>query len=154
MQCTDDNLPGRAYLSLANYLMSSVVATPAAALLLVVAIVVASESLVTSVLAALMTLTSCLVATSSAKAAIRASLSVVELLLEVSRVAVSALLRLGWRKGRSWSRVGCRSWSIGLRKRWAWSIGGLRVTEWLQVITSTRLIALIGIVVLLVLTLV
>ena len=113
---TDDNLPGRAYLLLAGYLMSSVVATPAAALLLVVAIIVATEGLVTSVLATLMTLASCLVAASSTETAVRASLSVVELLLKVSWVAVSALLRLGRGKGRSWSGVGCRSWSIGLGK--------------------------------------
>lgn len=123
---TDDNLPGRAYLKLANYLMSSIIAAPAPALLLlVVAIVVAAESLVTSVLAALMTLASCLVTTNSTETAVRATLGVVQLLLDVSGVTVSSLLRLGRGKRRPRRGVGRRAWSIGLRKRWAGPVGSL-----------------------------
>lgn len=98
MQRKDDNLPGRAYLKWADYLMSSVIAAPTAALL-VVAIVVASETLIASVLAALVALASWLMTSCSTETTIRASLGVMELLLEVSWVAaVSTLLRLWWRE--------------------------------------------------------
>jgi hypothetical protein len=127
----------------------SVVAAPAATLLLLaIAIEVASEALVASVLAGLVTLSSCLVSAGTSKTAILATgLSTVEsVALEVAGVpSVAGLLRLRRREGRSRGSVCGRSRTAGLGKGRATSVGTLGITEWFQVVACSGLGALLTI---------
>lgn len=127
----------------------SVVAAPTATLLLLaVAIKVAPEALVASVLAALVPLSSCLMSASSSKTAILATgLSTVEsMTLEVARIScVASLLRLRRRESRSRGSVCGRSRTAGLGKRRATSVSTFGVTEWLQVVACSRLGCLLAI---------
>lgn len=131
----------------------AVVAAPAAALLLLLLAVtikvITSESLVASVLAGLVaTLPSCLMSAGSSETTIlTAGLSTVKsMALEMTRVScVASLLRLRRGEGRSRGSVCSGSRSTWLRERWATSVGGLRITEWLQVIASSWLGTLLSV---------
>lgn len=139
----------------------SIVAAPSATLLLlarVATIVVAAErSLVAAILLAVLAL-ACRSAETAVLLALAAGLASVEAavatLLEVRGVAaVASLLGLwGWEDGAG-GRVGGGSGTVSLRERWAWAVGGLGVAEGLQVVGAS-LLALVGVVVALVLTLV
>lgn len=126
-----------------------VVVTPSTTLLAVAAVLVATEAAlaVATILAALVSLGGGVLATETTESAVLAtSLAAVKvvLLLEVAWITAVALLsRLWWWKGGlAWSVVGGRSWAGGLSKGWAWTISGLRITEWLQIVRGTLLAAL------------
>jgi hypothetical protein len=129
----------------------SVVASPAAALLLLaIAVkVITSEALVTSILAGLVAaLPSCLVCAGSSETTIlTAGLSTVKsMALEMARVSrVASLLRLRRGEGRSRGSVCSGSRSTGLGERWATSVGGLGISKWLQVIACGRLGTLLSV---------
>ncbi len=126
-----------------------VVVTPSTALLAIATVLVAAEAALTvaAVLAGLVALASRVLAAKASKAAVLASrLAAMEgmLLLDVAWVsAITLLSRLWWwQRGLSWSSVGSRSWTSSLSERWTWTVAGLSVTEWLQVIRGTLLGAL------------